>query len=93
MTDVAAVVAALDRAFTYEKPSQAQDALLGAAAFVGTNPDPMLPSGAGFEPGAGSILKAIETASGLAPVIIGKPEPKLVNIALETIGTPREAAL
>lgn len=91
VTDVAAVVAGLDRAFTYEKLSRAQDALLGGAAFVGTNPDPMLPNETGFEPGAGSILKAIETASGVAPVIIGKPEPNLVNIALETLGTPREA--
>ncbi len=90
-TDATAVVAGLDRAFTYEKLAQAQDALLGGAAFVGTNPDPMLPIEAGYEPGAGSILKAIETASGVAPVIIGKPEPNLVNIALEKLGTPREA--
>ena len=91
VTDVAAVVAGLDRTFTYEKLSRAQDALLKGAAFVGTNPDPMLPNEAGFEPGAGSILKAIETASGVAPVIIGKPEPNLVNIALERLGTPRQA--
>ena len=90
-TDVAAVVAGLDRAFTYEKLAQAQDAILGGAAFIGTNPDPMLPHQSGFEPGAGSILKAIETASGVAPVIIGKPAPHLVNIALEKLGTPPEA--
>ena len=89
--DAAAVVAGLDRDFSYEKLAQAQDALLGGSAFIGTNPDPMLPNETGFEPGAGSILKAIETASGVAPVIVGKPEPHLVNIALEKLGTPREA--
>ena len=47
----------------------------------------MLPHGDGFEPGAGSILKAIETASGVAPVIIGKPQPNLISMALSILGT------
>ena len=90
-TDVDAVVAGLDRAFTFEKLARAQDALLGGAAFVGTNPDPMLPHETGFEPGAGAILKAIETASSVAPVIVGKPAPNLVKLALAELGTPSEA--
>jgi 4-nitrophenyl phosphatase len=57
------------------------------ARFIGTNPDHMLPHGGGFEPGAGSILKAIETASGVSPMIIGKPEPDLVTMALSILGT------
>jgi 4-nitrophenyl phosphatase len=60
---------------------------MGGAHFIGTNPDHMLPHGDGFEPGAGSILKAIETASGVAPVIIGKPQPNLILIALSILGT------
>ncbi|WP_371229271.1 HAD-IIA family hydrolase [Roseovarius sp. 2305UL8-3] len=85
--DVAAVVAGLDRAFTFEKLARAQTALMQGARFIGTNPDHMLPHGGGFEPGAGSILKAIETASGVAPLIIGKPEPDLVTMALAILGT------
>jgi 4-nitrophenyl phosphatase len=85
--DVSAVVAGLDRAFTFEKLARAQTALLQGAHFIGTNPDPMLPHGDGFEPGAGSILKAIETASGTAPTIIGKPEPDLVHMAIKILGT------
>mgnify|MGYP000855138275 CR=1 FL=1 len=88
--DVSAVVAGLDRAFTFEKLAKAQTALLGGAIFIGTNPDHMLPSGSGFEPGAGSILKAIETASGVPPIIIGKPQPDLVATALKILGTPPE---
>ena len=90
-TDVSAVIAGLDRSFTYEKLARAQEALLGGAKFIGTNADPKLPHASGFEPGAGSILKAIETASGVTPVVIGKPAPNLVKMALEMLGTPPEA--
>lgn len=86
--DVAAVVAGLDRGFTFARLELAQAALLSGALFIGTNPDGMLPHGAGYEPGAGSILKAIETASGVAPLIIGKPEPTLLTLALNFLGTP-----
>lgn len=89
-TEVQAVVAGLDREFTFRKLELAQRALLGGALFLGTNPDRMLPHGAGFEPGAGSILAAIETASGVGPTIIGKPQPDLVRTALERLGTPAE---
>ena len=86
-TDTAAVVAGLDRSFTFEKLAKAQTALLDGALFIGTNPDRMVPHGRGFEPGAGSILSAIETASGVSPSIIGKPEPNLVYAALDVLGT------
>jgi 4-nitrophenyl phosphatase len=76
---------------TYEKLASAQTALLGGAHFIGTNPDPMLPMGGGSEPGAGAILKAIETASGVTPTIIGKPQPDLVTMALSILGTDRQS--
>lgn len=85
--DVKAVVAGLDRTFTFKKLTNAQTALLQGAHFIGTNPDHMLPDGEGFEPGAGAIIKAIETASGVAPVIIGKPEIDLINRALSILRT------
>lgn len=85
--DVDAVIAGLDRNFTYKKLARAQTALLAGAHFIGTNPDPLLPKGGGSEPGAGAILRAIETASGVAPTIIGKPQPDLVTRALSILGT------
>jgi 4-nitrophenyl phosphatase len=51
----------------------------------------MLPKGGGIEPGAGAILKAIETASGVTPTIIGKPQPDLVSMALSILGTDRQS--
>lgn len=89
--EVAAVVAGLDREFSFSKLAKAQAAILNGANFIGTNPDQMLPKADGFEPGAGSILKAIETASGVTPLIIGKPQPDLVMMALSVLGTEKES--
>ena len=85
--EVKAVVVGLDRAFTFEKLQQAQSALLAGASFFGTNADRMLPHGTGYEPGAGSILAAIETASGVAPIVTGKPQPDLIHMALDILGS------
>lgn len=87
------VVAGLDRSFSYAKLETAQRIILSGGAFYGTNPDRMLPSAEGFEPGAGSLLAAIEACSGRAPTVIGKPQPTLVELALERLGTPRDRTL
>ncbi len=89
--NVEAVIVGLDRSFSHEKLTKAQTALLNGAHFIGTNPDPMLPKDGGFEPGAGSILKAIEIASGVKPIIVGKPKPDLVEMALSVLETERES--
>ena len=87
------VVVGLDQGFTYQTLALAQSALLAGAAFYGTNADRMLPNGAGFEPGAGSILNAIGTASGKVPVIIGKPGRQMIDVAVDRLGTTRDATL
>ena len=88
-TGVDVVVVGLDQSFTYQTLARAQAALLAEAAFYGTNADPMLPNGGGFDPGAGSILKAIEVASGKSPIVIGKPSRQMIDVALARLGTPR----
>ncbi|WP_247377649.1 hypothetical protein [Bradyrhizobium sp. 173] len=44
-----ALVMGLDREITHEKLRIAVDAILNGAAFVGTNPDLLLPTAGGFE--------------------------------------------
>ena len=83
------VVVGLDRSFTYEKLLMAAQAVLGGAVLIGTNADPQLPVEGTFEPGAGSILAAIATASRATPTVIGKPEPRMIAMALERLGTPK----
>ncbi|WP_171212753.1 HAD hydrolase-like protein [Ruegeria sp. HKCCA5426] len=42
-------------------------------------------------PGTVSLLQAIETASGVSPIKVEKPEPFLLNCALETLGTEKQS--
>ncbi|GAP11057.1 predicted sugar phosphatases of the HAD superfamily [Bellilinea caldifistulae] len=84
---VVAVVAGLDRQFTYEKLRKASLLIQKGIPFIGTNPDKTFPSPEGLTPGAGSILAAIETASGTPPQIMGKPYPHLFQLALQRMGT------
>jgi HAD superfamily hydrolase (TIGR01457 family) len=93
-TQPAAVVVALDTGFTYDKLKAANAAIRGGARFIATNADATLPTEAGLVPGSGSIVAAVATASGVDPVVIGKPETPLLEQALELMGVAvSEAAM
>jgi glycerol 3-phosphatase-2 len=47
------------------------------AWFVGSNGDLTIPGPAGTGPGNGSLIQVIATATGVTPVMAGKPEPPL----------------
>lgn len=80
------VVAGFSRHITY--PELAMGALLvhKGATFIGTNPDPSFPSELGPLPGAGAIIAVIETATGIKPTIIGKPQPIIFHEAVRRLG-------
>jgi glycerol-1-phosphatase len=54
-------------------------AVAAGALFVGSNGDHTVPSRRGRQPGNGSLLQVIATATGVQPVLAGKPEPPLHN--------------
>jgi 4-nitrophenyl phosphatase len=80
------VVVGLDRTLTYEKLAIAALAIAGGARFVGTNPDTSLPTERGLMPGAGAIQAALVATTGLQPTVIGKPQPLMLQLALENLG-------
>lgn len=80
-----AVIAGMDRDLTYTKLKTATILLRKGAPFIGTNPDPTFPTPEGLIPGAGSILAALSTASARIPVIVGKPEPLMYEVAMERL--------
>jgi 4-nitrophenyl phosphatase len=82
------VVQGIDRSFTYGKLTEAVRHLKVGATYVLTNPDRMLPSDGGLMPGAGSLAAAITAASGVEPVVIGKPSPIIMAYAIERLGLP-----
>jgi 4-nitrophenyl phosphatase len=90
---VVAVVAGLDREFTYRKLEAATEHVRTGAAFFGTNPDPTFPAPGGLVPGAGSIIAAIATAAEIRPTIVGKPSPIMFEVAAERIGLGKAEVL
>lgn len=84
------VVVGLDREFNYGKLARAQRAILSGADFIATNPDATFPTEDGLIPGAGSIVAAVERATGRRPKVIGKPEPFMLELALRLSGARRE---
>jgi 4-nitrophenyl phosphatase len=82
-----AVIVSLDRELTYEKLRQANRLVRDGAALVATNSDPTLPTPQGLDPGAGVMVVALETASGVSAAIAGKPNPQVYQLALERLGT------
>jgi len=88
-----AVVAGLDPAFDYRRMAAASSALRAGARFIATNADLRYPTSAGFLPGAGSIIAALRAASGVEPLVIGKPEPGIFQTILERAGVEPAQAL
>jgi phosphoglycolate/pyridoxal phosphate phosphatase family enzyme len=87
-----AVIAGVDPQMTYLRIAAAADCIRAGALFIATNRDPVYPIERGLRPGAGSIVAAIEVATGVKPVVIGKPEPLLMEQAAHAVGRdPREA--
>jgi 4-nitrophenyl phosphatase len=82
------VVVGLDLEFTYARLAVAAAAVRAGARFIATNRDPIYPMEHGLMPGAGSVVAAIVTASGVEPVSLGKPGPLLLEVAARAMGRP-----
>jgi HAD superfamily hydrolase (TIGR01450 family) len=81
------------RGFDYEELLTATLALQRGAALFATSHDPTLPMPGGSWPGTGSILAAVETASGAVATIGGKPEPHLFEMARGRIAGAKRVAM
>ncbi len=85
--DATVVVVGNDFEFSYERLTAAARAVDAGAAFVTPNIDPRLPMEDGqFLPGCGAIVEAVASAAGARPIVIGKPEPPLFELALQRMG-------
>lgn len=80
------VVCGKDETLTWDKLATATLNIRAGARFIGTNADITLPTERGQILGNGAILAALQTATGVAPTIIGKPEPIIYQQALAKLG-------
>ncbi|MEW5996163.1 MAG: HAD-IIA family hydrolase [Candidatus Micrarchaeota archaeon] len=87
------VVAGLDRKLTYEKLALAFRAIVNGAEFIATNEDPSYPVEDGLLPGAGAIVAALAYSTGRKPIVVGKPEPYMLDLIVREHGLEKGKAL
>lgn len=78
---------------TYRDLADATLAIRNGACFVGTNPDLTFPTERGQIPGAGSILALLQAATGVQPVVIGKPNAPMFELAMRRLHAVPETTL
>ncbi len=81
-----AVIVGLDPGISYRRLGIAMRAVADGARLIATNADARYPTPAGFLPGAGAIVAALATATGVTPTVIGKPEPAMFRSILDASG-------
>ncbi|MGV1005006.1 MAG: HAD-IIA family hydrolase [Candidatus Nanopelagicales bacterium] len=84
------VVVGKTKHFNFETMRKAAQLIDGGAKFIGTNPDMVDPVEGGTEPAAGTILAAIQAATGKKPYIVGKPNSLMMIYARQLLGAHAE---
>lgn len=90
--DVAAVVVGLHTDFDYARLDRAARSVRAGARLIGTNSDVTFPTANGEAPGGGSILAAVEAASGQRAILAGKPNLPMANVLRQRIGAAFDPA-
>jgi len=72
-----AVVQGYSPDVSYSMLAEGGLAVAAGALFVASNGDLTLPSRRGRQPGNGSLIQVVATATGVQPLVAGKPEPPL----------------
>jgi 4-nitrophenyl phosphatase len=87
------VLIGFDRQISFQKASEAALLVRKGIPFYATNPDKTFPTPRGEIPGAGAWTSVITTATGVQPIVAGKPFPFLMDLSLEKLGTGKEETL
>jgi 4-nitrophenyl phosphatase len=85
-TECSIVIVGMDRELTYDKLRIATLAIRAGATFVASNADATYPTPEGLWPGCGAIVSALRTSTGAEPMVAGKPEPLMLEVARERVG-------
>lgn len=87
------VVVGWDRDLTWVKLATATRLILAGATFVGTNPDRTFPMERALAPGNGAQTAALAAATGIDPIMVGKPAGPLYQQAMQHMHTTPETTL
>lgn len=92
-TEAQAFVMGIDRDINFQKVAEAALLVRNGIPFYTTNTDKTFPTPRGEIPGSGAWLSIITTATGVEPIVAGKPYPILMELALEKLDTKKEETL
>ncbi len=87
------VVMGLDRDINFQKAVEAALLVRRGIPFYATNPDKTFPTPRGLIPGAGAWYSVVTIATGVEPIVAGKPFPFLMELSMEKLGATNEETL
>ena len=91
--DVEILLNGFDTELTFQKLEDACILLQRGVEWIATNPDWLCPTWYGGVPDCGSVCQMLTNACGRKPLVIGKPQPAMVELALERTGFSAEQAV
>lgn len=89
------IVMGFDTELTFQKLEDVSRLLLTREIpYIATNPDLVCPTEFGSVPDCGSVCQMIKNATGKLPLVIGKPEPLMPQLAMERLNcTPEQTCV
>ncbi len=91
--DIDCLCMGYDTELTYQKLEDACILLGRGVDYIATNPDWVCPTWYGFVPDCGSVSEMLYNATKRRPTFIGKPQPAMVELALDKTGYKKEEAV
>ena len=86
-------VMGIDHDINFQKVAEATLLVRAGIPFYTTNTDRTFPTPRGEIPGSGAWLSVITSATGVEPIVAGKPFPYMMELTLEKLGTKKEETL
>jgi HAD superfamily hydrolase (TIGR01450 family) len=85
-TVVDGVLQGYGQSVTASDLAEAAYAVAAGALWVATNTDRTLPTHRGTAPGNGTLVAAVQSATGVDPVVVGKPHAPLYRLCADRLG-------
>lgn len=91
--EIKCLVMGFDTELTFQKLEDACILLNRGVDYIATNPDWVCPTWYGSVPDCGSVASMLYNATKRKPKFIGKPEPTMIELAIEQTGFKKEQAI
>lgn len=91
--DIKCLVMGFDTELTFQKLEDACILLNRGVDYIATNPDWVCPTWYGSVPDCGSVSEMLYNATKRRPKFIGKPEPTMIEIAIQRAGFSKEESI